>query len=119
MLRQRKGMGSDATARQESSATVSPTDRAIATVAYQLWLVRGCPIGSDREDWFRAEEMLNLLRSPAIPNCDTPAQPEMPATPPLDGWPGHWEIWEREWVCAHWVKDVLGSGVAASRYQTA
>jgi hypothetical protein len=31
----------------------------IEQLAYQLWLERGCPIGSDQEDWFRAENMLN------------------------------------------------------------
>jgi len=30
----------------------------IADLAYQLWLERGCPIGSDQEDWFRAELIL-------------------------------------------------------------
>jgi hypothetical protein len=27
-------------------------------LAYQLWLERGCPIGSPGQDWFRAEEEL-------------------------------------------------------------
>lgn len=31
----------------------------IAGLAYQLWQQRGCPIGSDQEDWFRAENELN------------------------------------------------------------
>ena len=26
--------------------------------AYGLWLARGCPVGSDQEDWFKAEEEL-------------------------------------------------------------
>jgi hypothetical protein len=30
----------------------------IATRAYELWLERGCPIGSPDEDWFRAEQEL-------------------------------------------------------------
>ena len=30
-------------------------DREIAVLAHQLWHERGCPIGSDQEDWFRAE----------------------------------------------------------------
>jgi hypothetical protein len=74
MLRRGRRMGSDATALQESSetmssdaaklmperstvsasvktaATVSPPESAIATVAYQLWLDNGCPVGSDQED---------------------------------------------------------------------
>ena len=27
----------------------------IASLAYQYWLERGCPIGSPEEDWLRAE----------------------------------------------------------------
>ena len=119
MPRQRKEMDSDATARQESSATVCPTDRSIATVAYQLWLMRGCPIGSDQEDWFWAEAMLNLLRSPSIPCGNAPAQAEMPADLASEGWQGHWEIWEREWEGAHWVPDVPNAGVAQHYCQTA
>ena len=30
----------------------------IAALAYRLWHQRGCPIGSDQEDWFRAEQEL-------------------------------------------------------------
>jgi len=30
----------------------------ISLRAYQLWQERGCPVGSDQEDWFRAEEEL-------------------------------------------------------------
>lgn len=31
---------------------------AIAARAYQLWQERGCPTGSDQEDWFQAEQEL-------------------------------------------------------------
>lgn len=31
----------------------------IEELAYRLWLERGCPNGSDQEDWFRAENMLS------------------------------------------------------------
>jgi len=31
---------------------------AIALLAYQRWRERGCPIGSDLEDWFQAERDL-------------------------------------------------------------
>ncbi len=31
---------------------------AIAARAYELWQERGCPNGSDQEDWFRAEQEL-------------------------------------------------------------
>lgn len=30
----------------------------IAVRAYEFWQERGCPIGSDEEDWFRAEREL-------------------------------------------------------------
>jgi len=30
----------------------------VATLAYQLWIERGCPIGSPEVDWFQAEEQL-------------------------------------------------------------
>ncbi len=39
---------------------VDPSEVEIARVAYQLWMDRGCPAGSDQEDWFRAEEILKL-----------------------------------------------------------
>jgi hypothetical protein len=38
--------------------SASPDDASIAALAYQLWLARGCLIGSDQEDWFLAESML-------------------------------------------------------------
>lgn len=139
MPRQRREMGSDATTLQKlpatmssgatktmpetgtagesgkTAATGSPTESEIATIAYQLWLEKGCPIGSDQEDWFRAEAMLkNTLgvtcedpfRRPSIP--DTRTESEMLAEFP---WEGHWEVWEREWGSARWVWDVRGSRV--------
>jgi hypothetical protein len=33
-------------------------ERAVAARAYECWQERGCPIGSDQEDWFRAEKEL-------------------------------------------------------------
>jgi len=36
--------------------TIDP--KQIETLAYQLWVQRGSPAGSDQEDWFRAEEQL-------------------------------------------------------------
>jgi hypothetical protein len=104
----------------KTAATVSPTESEIATIAYQLWLERGCPIGSDQEDWFRAEAMLkNALvaqcedpfRRPAIPYFVTRTESEMLAEFP---WEGHWEVWEREWVGARWVWDVRDLGVRVS-----
>jgi hypothetical protein len=104
----------------KSPATVSPTESEIATVAYQLWLDNGCPIGSDQEDWFRAEAMLksalagkceDLCRRPSIPRGDTHTESEMMAG---FRWEGHWEIWESEWGGARWVWDLRVSGVEVS-----
>src|SRR5208283_5649127 len=84
----------------KTASTVSPTESEIATVAYRLWLDNGCPVGSDREDWFRAEAMLlesalvakgeDLLRRPSIPRCDARTESGMLAE---FRWEGHWEIW--------------------------
>jgi len=30
----------------------------VALLAHKLWQGRGCPLGSDQEDWFRAENQL-------------------------------------------------------------
>jgi hypothetical protein len=30
----------------------------ISALAYELWIQRGCPLGSPEVDWFRAEEEL-------------------------------------------------------------
>jgi hypothetical protein len=32
----------------------------VAALAYRFWQRRGCPIGSDQEDWFRAEQELRI-----------------------------------------------------------
>ena len=39
-----------------ADAPVDP--ETVEAMAYQLWLQRGCPIGSDQEDWYRAEAEL-------------------------------------------------------------
>jgi len=39
-------------------------ESAIAVRAYEIWQERGCPIGSDQEDWFRAEQELKYLAAP-------------------------------------------------------
>jgi len=37
----------------------TPADpETVEAMAYQLWLQRGCPSGSDQEDWYRAEAEL-------------------------------------------------------------
>ena len=116
------GTGSESA---KAAAAVSPTESEIATVAYQLWLERGCPIGSDQEDWFQAEAMLknaivvkceDRLRGPSIPCGNTRTVSGMPAEFP---WEGHWEVWEREWVSARWVWDVHDSGVGVSKRASA
>jgi hypothetical protein len=43
---------------RKTVVTVNATESEIATLAYQLWQDKGCPVGSDQEDWFRAEAML-------------------------------------------------------------
>jgi hypothetical protein len=47
-------------------STGSDQHQKIEQVAYLLWLERGCPIGSDQEDWFRAENMLNARSQEAV-----------------------------------------------------
>jgi hypothetical protein len=95
----------------KTAAPVSPAEGEIATVAYRLWLERGCPVGSDQEDWFLAEAVLkNALlakredpsRGAAIPRGDTRAESERRVE---FGWEGHWEVWESEWGGARWVWD--------------
>jgi hypothetical protein len=53
---------------KKDTATSEPGEQATAILAYQLWLDRGCPVGSPEEDWFRAEQTLRASEeSPAIP----------------------------------------------------
>jgi len=40
----------------------NPDEASIAALAYQLWLAKGCPIGSDQDDWFLAEGILKARR---------------------------------------------------------
>ena len=99
----------------KTAATVSPTESEIAAVAYRLWLDNGCPVGSDQEDWFRAETMLlknalaakceDLLRRPSIPRCEYRTEFEMLVEFRSQG---HWEVWESEWGGARWVWDPPG-----------
>jgi len=42
----------------ETSIANAPNEDVIAVAAYYLWQQRGCPIGSDQEDWFLAEALL-------------------------------------------------------------
>src|ERR1035438_4879312 len=102
-------MSGDTARVMPAAATVSPTEREIAAVAYQLWLDKDCPAGSDQEDWFRAEAMLknglvtkreDPSERPSIPRCDTPTESEMVVE---FRWEGHWEAWESEWDSARWI----------------
>ena len=94
-----------------TAATVRPTESEIAIVAYQLWLDNGCPVGSDQEHWFRAEEMLgntliakceDLSKPPSILRGDARIESEML---PEFRWEGHWEVWETELLGARWIWD--------------
>ena len=141
MPKRERRMGSDAMALQESSETlssdaekmmpekstvsgsvktaaiVSPTESEIATVAYQLWLDNGCPVGSDQEDWFRAEAMLknalvgrgqDLSGRPSVPRDDTGTEFEMLAE---FRWEGYWVVWESEWGGPRWIWNLATPGV--------
>jgi hypothetical protein len=47
-----------AAAGRTRAAGTENSQATVATLAYELWLGRGCPIGSPEIDWFRAEEVL-------------------------------------------------------------
>ena len=92
-----------------TAATVAPTESEIARVAYQMWLSNGCRVGSDQEDWFRAEATLrntlvakceDLSRLPSVPRCEVRTESEMRCE---FRWNGHWEAWEMEWGGARWI----------------
>lgn len=40
-------------------------DHQISALAHQLWMERGCPIGSPDDDWFRAEAELEKVQAEA------------------------------------------------------
>jgi len=40
--------GSGGSAREAARSVAQPEEASIAALAYQLWLARGCPIGSGR-----------------------------------------------------------------------
>jgi hypothetical protein len=105
------------TARTMPERTVSPTESEIAAVAYRLWVNNGCPAGSDREDWYRAEAM---LKEALVGKCEGPSSG---ASIPRDTragfemlaefrYEGHWEVWEREWGGARWIWDEAAPGLA-------
>jgi len=79
------------------NVTVTVDESEVAAVAYQLWVEDGCPSGSDKQYWFRAETALkSALAPPSLPRRET--QSEM-------RWAGHWEVWEMEWLDNRWVWD--------------
>jgi Protein of unknown function (DUF2934) len=41
---------------QATSRSTTPDITIIETRAYELWMQRGCPIGSPEVDWYQAEE---------------------------------------------------------------
>jgi hypothetical protein len=101
----------------KSAATIGPAESEIATLAYQLWQDNGCPVGSDQEDWFRAEAMLknpllgkgqDLSERPSAPRDDDRPDFEMLADL---RWEGYWVVWESEWGGARWTWDLASPGV--------
>ena len=46
-------------------------DAEIAPLAYGLWLARGRPEGTDRDDWFEAERRLRAERGGRSPSTHT------------------------------------------------
>ena len=108
------GAGSESV---ESAATGRPTETEIVALAYRLWQENGYPVGSDREDWFRAEATLNkalvakrdyLSCRPPILRRDARTEFEAFAECASKGWRGHWEVWERECGGARWVWSAPG-----------
>jgi hypothetical protein len=108
----------------KAAAAAGVTDNEIAPVAYQLWLDDGCPVGSDREYWFRAEAMLtkglvaereDLSRRPSAPGGDNRTESETLVGLP---WEGHWEVWEMEWGGARWIWDEPSAERRPTRSET-
>ena len=68
MAKQKKSVaGSGVKAPESAISVANPDEASIAALAYELWLARGCPIGSDQEDWFLAESMLRKQREEEPP----------------------------------------------------
>jgi hypothetical protein len=101
----------------KTAVTIGPTESEIATLAYQLWQDNGCPVGSDKEDWFLAKALLksalvtkrqDLPERPSVPRGDTSTEFEMLAE---FRWEGYWVVWESEWGGPRWIRDLGTSGV--------
>jgi len=54
-------VGTERQPQQQITNNVQP--QAIANLAYELWQQRGCPMGSPEEDWNRAEQLLQAIRT--------------------------------------------------------
>ena len=50
--------GSAESAAQTAGLEQDGNGDGVAALAYHMWQERGCPTGSDQEDWFRAENEL-------------------------------------------------------------
>ena len=56
------GMKNKRSQKPASSATLSPpTHDQVAALAHQLWIERGCPEGSDMDNWLEAERILRSV----------------------------------------------------------
>jgi hypothetical protein len=55
---------------------MSPERTSIAELAYQLWVMRGCPEGSDEVDWLEAERQIAATegRLPPASGSETAAR---------------------------------------------
>ena len=104
----------------KAAATIGPTESEIATLAYQLWQDNGCPVGSDKEDWFLAKALLksalvtkrqDLPGRPSVPRDDIPTEFEMLAE---FRWEGYWVVWESEWGGPRWIWNLATPGVEGS-----
>jgi hypothetical protein len=68
-------------AAQPSAAPKVTHDR-IAMRAYDKWLQRGCPHGSDQQDWLEAEaELTAEVHRTGAPSAARPMTPPRPAAP--------------------------------------
>ena len=71
----------------------TPEEDHIRVRAYYLWFDRGCPNGTDRQDWFAAKQQLHTAAT--LSASDTPA----PASAPATDAPPHFSI--RQTVAEH------------------
>jgi len=96
----------------KTAATIGPTKGEIATLAYRLWQANGCAVGSDKEDWFRAEAMLIntlVVKGRDLSGCSSDICNDNRAEFDIGAefrWAGHWVVWESEWGGARWVFDL-------------